>query len=128
YPQIGDLSVTYIDTALVLATLEPIWKAKPETANRVRGRIENILDWARARGYRDGENPARWRGHLDHLLPARSRVRRVEHFAALSYAELPALMAKLRDQRGVPAAALQFLILTAARSNEVLGARWNQID
>jgi integrase len=128
YPRLGDLPVAAIDTGLVMSVLEPIWKTKPETASRVRGRIENILDWARARGYRDGENPARWRGHLDHLLPARSRVRRVEHFAALSYAELPALMAKLRDQRGVPAAALQFLILTAARSNEVLGARWNEID
>jgi integrase len=128
YPRLGDLPVAAIDTGLVMSVLEPIWKTKPETASRVRGRIENILDWARARGYRDGENPARWRGHLDHLLPARSRVRRVEHFAALSYAELPALMAKLRDQRGVPAAALQFLILTAARSSEVLGARWNEID
>ena len=82
YPHIGDLSVTDIDTALVLATLEPIWKAKPETASRVRGRIESILDWAKARGYREGENPARWRGHLDNLLPARSRVRRVEHVPA----------------------------------------------
>ena len=127
YPHIGDLSVTDIDTALVLATLEPIWKAKPETASRVRGRIESILDWAKARGYREGENPARWRGHLDNLLPARSRVRRVEHFAALPYAELPTLMAKLRTRPELSAAALEFLILTAARTNEVLGARWDEV-
>jgi len=127
YPHIGDLSVTDIDTALVLVTLEPIWKAKPETASRVRGRIESILDWAKARGYREGENPARWRGHLDNLLPARSRVRRVEHFAALPYAELPTLMAKLRTRPELSAAALEFLILTAARTNEVLGARWDEV-
>jgi len=127
YPHIGDLSVTDIDTALVLATLEPIWKAKPETASRVRGRIESILDWAKARGYREGENPARWRGHLDNLLPARSRVRRVEHFAALPYAELPTLMAMLRTRPELSAAALEFLILTAARTNEVLGARWDEV-
>ena len=128
YPRFGDLPVAAIDTALVLAALEPIWRTKPETASRVRGRIESILDWARVRGYRTGENPARWRGHLDHLLPARNRVRRVKHFAALPYAELPALMARLRDQRGAPAAGLEFLILTAARTNEVLGARWGEID
>ncbi len=128
YPRLGDLPVAAIDTALVLAALEPIWKTKPETASRVRGRIESILDWAKARGYRDGENPARWRGHLDHLLPAPNRVRRVKHFAALPYADLPALMAKLRDQHGMPPAALEFLILTAARSNEVLSVRWNEID
>jgi integrase len=128
YPRLGDLPVAAIDTALVLAALEPIWRTKPETGSRVRGRIESILDWARVRGYRTGENPARWRGHLDHLLPARNRVRRVEHFAALPYAELPALMVRLRDQRGAPAAGLEFLILTAARTNEVLGARWGEID
>jgi integrase len=128
YPRLGDLPVAAIDTALVLAALEPIWRTKPETASRVRGRIESILDWARVRGYRSGENPARWRGHLDHLLPARNRVRRVKHFAALPYAELPALMARLRDQRGAPAAGLEFLILAAARTNEVLGARWGEID
>jgi integrase len=128
YPRLGDLPIGAIDTALVLAALEPIWKIKPETASRVRGRIESVLDWAKARGYRDGENPARWRGHLDHLLPARNKVRRVEHFAALSYAELPALMAKLHTQPALPARALEFLILTAARTNEVLGARWDEID
>jgi integrase len=128
YPRLGDLSIAAIDTALVLAVLEPIWKTKPETASRVRGRIESVLDWAKARGYRDGENPARWRGHLDHLLPARNKVRRVKHFAALRYAELPALMAKLRTQPELPARALEFLILTAARTGEVLGAQWDEID
>jgi integrase len=128
YPRFGNLPVAVIDTALVLAALEPIWKTKPETASRVRGRIESILDWAKVRGYRDGENPARWRGHLDHLLPARNRVRRVKHFAALPYAELAALMAKLRTRPEVSARALEFLILTAARTNEVLCARWGEID
>jgi integrase len=128
YPRLGDLSIAAIDTALVLAVLEPIWKTKPETASRVRGRIESVLDWAKARGYRDGENPARWRGHLDHLLPARNKVRRVKHFAALPYAELPALMAKLRTQLELPARALEFLILTAARTGEVLGAQRDEID
>jgi len=128
YPRLGDLSIAAIDTALVLAMLEPIWKTKPETASRVRGRIESVLDWAKARGYRDGENPARWRGHLDHLLPARNKVRSVKHFAALPYAELPALMAKLRTQPELPARALEFLILTAARTGEVLGAQWDEID
>jgi len=128
YPRLGDLSIAAIDTALVLAVLEPIWKTKPETASRVRGRIEGVLDWAKARGYRDGENPARWRGHLDHLLPARNKVRRVKHFAALPYAGLPALTAKLRAQPELPARALEFLILTAARTGEVLGAQWDEID
>lgn len=128
YPRLGDLSIAAIDTALVLAVLEPIWKTKPETASRVRGRIGSVLDWAKARGYRDGENPARWRGHLDHLLPARNKVRRVKHFAALPYAELPALIAKLRTQPELPARALEFLILTAARTGEVLGAQWDEID
>jgi integrase len=128
YPRLGDLPVAAIDTALVLKCLEPIWTTRPETASRVRGRIESVLDWAKVRGYRDGENPARWRGHLDHLLPARNRVRRVRHFTALPYAELPALMAKLREQQGVSAAGLEFLILTAARTNEVLAARWDEID
>jgi integrase len=128
YPRLGDLPIAAIDTALVLAALEPIWKIKPETASRVRGRIESVLDWAKARGYRYGENPARWRGHLDHLLPARNKVRRVEHFAALPYDELIAFMAKLRTQPEQPARALEFLILTAARTGEVLGAQWDEID
>jgi integrase len=128
YPVIGELPVGTVDTGLVLKVLEPIWIAKPETASRIRGRIESILDWARVRGYRGGENPARWRGHLDHLLPARSKVQRVKHHPALPYAEIGAFMAALHRQDTVGARALEFLILTAGRSGEVLGARWDEID
>ena len=127
-PTIGALPVQAVDTGLVLKVLEPIWTTKPETASRVRGRLESILDFAKVRGYRDGENPARWRGHLDKLLPARSKVREVEHHAALPYAELPAFLASLREQEGIAARALEFLILTAARTGEVIGARWSEID
>jgi integrase len=128
FPVIGELPVGAVDTALVLKVLEPIWTAKPETASRVRGRIESILDWARVRGYRHGENPARWRGHLDHLLPARSKVQRIKHHPALPYAEIGAFMADLRKLDTVAARALELLILTAGRSGEVLGARWDEID
>ena len=102
-PIIGALPVQAIDTALVLKVIEPIWTKKPETAGRLRGRLENILDWARVRGYREGENPARWRGHLDKALPALSKVRKVEHHAALPYAELPKFVQTLREQEGVAA-------------------------
>jgi integrase len=125
---IGSLPVQAIDTALVLKCLEPIWTTKPETASRVRGRIENVLDWAKVRGYRTGENPARWRGHLDKLLPARSKVRKVEHHAALPYAELPGFVVALREQEGIAARALEFAILTAARTGETTGARWSEFD
>jgi integrase len=128
YPIIGALPVQAVDTGLVLKVLEPIWTVKPETASRLRGRLESILDFAKARDYRDGENPARWRGHLDMLLPARSKVREVEHHAALPYAELPAFLANLPEQVGIAARALEFLILTAARIGEVIGARWSEID
>ena len=121
-PVIGPLSIQSIDTALVLKVLEPIWRVKPETASRLRGRIETILDWAKVRGLRQGENPARWRGHLDHLLPARSKVRRVKHHAALTYAELPQFIFELRTQGGMAARALEFTILTAARTGETIGA------
>lgn len=127
-PVIGAFPVQAIDTALVLKVLEPIWTAKPETASRVRGRIEAVLDWAKARGYCEGENPARWKGHLDHLLPARARVRQVEHHAALPYGEIASFVAALRQQEGVAARALEFAILTAARTGEVLGACWSEID
>ena len=127
-PVIGKLSVQAIDTALVLKVLEPIWTTKPETAGRVRGRIESILDWAKVRGYRTGENPARWKGHLDHLLPARGKVRKVEHHAALPYAELPGFLAALREQEGVAARALEFTVLTAARTGETILARWSELD
>jgi integrase len=127
-PIMGALPVQAIDTALVMKALEPVWREKPETASRLRGRIEAILNWARVRGYRDGENPARWRGHLDHLLPARSKVRKVEHHAALPYAALPGFLVSLREQEGIAARALEFAILTAARTGEVLGARLDEID
>jgi hypothetical protein len=115
-PVFGKLPVAAVDTALVMKVLEPIWSTKPETAGRVRGRIESVLDWATARGYRQGENPARWRGHLDHLLPARAKVKRVEHHAALPYADIGAFMEKLRAAEGVSARALEFAILTSARA------------
>jgi integrase len=128
YPVIGSLPVQAIDTALVLKVLQPIWTAKPETAKRLHGRIENILDAAKAQDYRDGENPARWRGHLAKLLPARSKVRATQHHAALPYAELPDFLSKLRKQDGTAPRALEFLILTAARTGEVIGARWTEFD
>jgi integrase len=128
YPELGNLSVAAADTALVMKTLEPIWQAKPETAGRVRGRIEAVLDWAKARHYRTGDNPARWRGHLDKLLPARRRLARVKHHAALPWRNLPAFMVELRGQTGTSARALEFAILTAARTGEVLGATWTEID
>jgi integrase len=128
YPIFGALPVQAVDVGLVTKAIEPIWAKKPETASRVRGRIESVLDWAKARGYRQGENPARWKGHLDHLLPARRKVAVVEHHAALPYAELPAFMADLCQREGTAARALEFAILTAARTGEVLGARWSEID
>ena len=128
YPVIGALPVQAIDTALVVKVLEPIWTVKPETASRVRQRIENILDFAKVRGWRDSENPARWRGHLDKLLPALAKVRKVEHLAALPYTELSAFLAGLHGREAIAARALEFLILTAARTGEVIGARWNEID
>ena len=112
----------------MLKAIEPIWSTKTETASRVRGRIEAVLDWATVRGYRAGDNPARWKGHLDNLLPARSKVRRVEHHAALPYPEIAGFMTELRTQGGMAARALEFLILTAARTGEVLGAKWSEID
>ena len=128
YPALGDLPVAGVDTGLVLKVLEPIWTEKTETASRVRGRIESILDWAKARGYRAGENPARWRGHIDKLLPAKTKVAKVQHFKAMPYEELPAFMEKLRRSNSIPARALEFTILTGARTGEVLGATWGEID
>jgi integrase len=128
YPIFGGLPAAAIDIGLVMKAIEPIWNEKPETASRVRGRIESILDWATARGYRQGENPARWRGHLENLLPKKTKVRRVEHHAALAYVEIAGFMTELRSQEGVAARALEFAILTAARTGEVLGATWAEID
>jgi len=127
-PVFGSLPVQAIDVGLVMKALEPIWQTKPETASRLRGRIEAVLDWATAREYRKGENPARWRGHLDKLLPARSKVRKVEHHSALPYDELADFIVALRGQEGVASRALEFLILTAARTGEVIGARWDEVD
>ena len=128
YPVIGSVPVRDVETGMVLKVLEPIWTTKTETANRVRGRIEAVLDWAKARGHRQGENPARWRGHLDNLLPRPGKVRRVQHHPALPYSEIGAFMAELRKQEGVAALALELLILTASRTGEVIGARWSEID
>jgi len=127
-PVFGSLSVQSIDVGLVMKALEPIWQTKTETASRLRGRIEAVLDWATVRGYRKGENPARWRGHLDKLLPARSKIRKVEHHPALPYDELADFVAALRSQEGIASRALEFLILTAARTGEVIGARWDEVD
>ena len=128
HPIMGALPVAGIDTGLVVKVLEPIWSTKTETASRVRGRIEAILDWAKVRGFRAGENPARWKGHLDHILPAKGAVAKVEHHRALPYSEMPDFWIKLRQQDGGGARAMELLILTAARSGEVLGARWDEID
>ncbi|MCR5874231.1 tyrosine-type recombinase/integrase [Phenylobacterium sp. J426] len=138
YPIIGGLPVAAIDTALVMQVLEQevgaannrqrLWSAKNETASRVRGRIECVLGWAAARQLRSGDNPARWKGHLAHQLPARSKVSKVKHHPALPYVDMPTFFAALRDQPGLAAKALEFAILTAARTGEVLGARWGEID
>ncbi len=128
YPVIGALLVRDVELAHVLAILEPVWKAKTETATRLRGRIEQILDWATARGYRDGLNPARWRGHLDKLLVRPSKVSRTEHHAALPVSEVSAFVERLRQSEGMGARALEFAILTAARSGEVRGATWSEVD
>jgi integrase len=127
-PAIGDLSVGSVDTSAVLKIVEPLWHEKTETASRVRGRIESILDYAKARGWRGGENAARWRGHLDHLLPQRSKVQRVEHHAALPWREIGAFIQRLQQNSGISARCLEFLILTACRSGEVRGAHWDEID
>ena len=127
-PGFGSLPVALVDTGLVMKALEPIWKMKPETAARVRGRIEAILDWAKVRGYRTGENPARWKGHLDHLLPARGKVQKVEHHAALPYGEIGTFVANLRTRAAIAARALELLIYTACRTSEILKVRWEEID
>jgi integrase len=128
YPVLGRVPVAAVDIGLVTTVIEPIWSTKPETASRVRGRIEAVLNYATAQGWRQGANPARWRGHLDQLLPKKTKVRRVKHHAALPYAELPAFMPELRQQQGVAARALELAILCAARTAEVIGARWEEFD
>ena len=128
FPVAGQLPVSVIDTGVILRVLEPIWHIKTETASRVRGRIESILDWAKVCGYRQGDNPARWKGHLDKLLPLRNKVQKVRHHAALPYAELGAFMHELKKCNGLAARALEFGILTAARSSEIRNATWDEID
>src|SRR5262249_4834559 len=125
---IGKLPLEAVDTDAVLRVLMPIWKTKPETASRVRGRIEMILSYATARGWRSGPNPAAWRGHLQLILPSVRKVRPIRHHAALDWREAPAFIAALREHDSLSARALQFAILTAARSGEVRGATWNEID
>lgn len=127
-PIIGHLSVDQIDTALIMRCVEPIWTTKTETASRLRGRIESVLDWSAVRGYRQGDNPARWRGHLDKLLPRPSQVARVKHHAALPFTDIGAFMGQIRADTGVASRALEFTILTAARTNEVVRAEWSEVD
>jgi integrase len=137
FPKIGKLPVGAIDTGLILKVLEQrhanypeqrLWDAIPETASRLRGRIEAILDWASVRGLRQGDNPARWKGHLSNALPTRGRSRKAKHHAALPYREVGDFIAQLRRREGVAARALEFTILTAARTGETIGATWPEID
>jgi integrase len=128
YPVFGNLPPAQVDTALVMKVLAPIWPVKPETASRVRGRIEVILDAAKTQGLRVGENPALWKGHLANLLPSKKKVRRVRHHPAMPYEAIPAFMALLRARPSVSARALEFCILTATRSSEAIKAHWSEID
>src|SRR5262245_3961517 len=129
YPVLGRLPVATIDTPLVLKALKPIWERVPETANRIRGRIEAVLDWAAVSGCRpQGDNPARWSGCLEHLLPAPSKARPSQNHPAMPFAEVPAFMNALRAEQGTAARALEFLILTAARSGEVFDAVWKEFE
>lgn len=122
------LDVAAIDTGLVMRCLEPIWREKTETASRLRGRIESVLAWATVRKFREGDNPAQWRNHLDQLLPKRSKVQKVEHRAALPYADIAIFLARLRQRQGLAARALELQILTAARPGEAAGAKWDEFD
>ncbi|MGA0569592.1 tyrosine-type recombinase/integrase [Variovorax sp. VNK109] len=127
-PHIGGMLVRDIEVGHVMAALEPIWAVRTETASRLRGRIESVLDWATVRGFRAGPNPARWKGHLDKLLPAPGKLKKVDHHRSLPYAEAQAFMDRLRVQEGMGARALELVVLTAARSGEVRGATWNEFD
>jgi integrase len=128
YPVFGTLSVSDLDTDLVLKAIEPIWISKAETASRVRQRIETVWDWARARKYVEGENPARLRGHLDKILAKTAKVKRVKHHAAVPYKQIATFITKLRGRKGSSALAMEFMVLTAARTGEVRGARWQEVD
>jgi integrase len=127
-PVLGELDVAEIDQTHVLKVLDPIWRTKTETATRVRGRIEQVLDWAKARGHRQGENPARWRGHLDHLLPTPSKIAKVTHHPAVSVDDAPTVVSRIQAAEGTGAKALLLQLLTAVRSGEVRGATWSEID
>jgi integrase len=127
-PIIGALPVDAIDTGLIMQCLTPIWTTRTETASRVRGRIESVLDWARVAGYHEGENPARWKAHLENMLPQKRKVRPIKHHAALEHSQIAAFVGELRQQDGIAARALEFVILTACRVGEVIGARWSEID
>jgi integrase len=128
YPVFGNLSVSDLDTDLVLKAIEPIWISKAETASRVRQRIETVWDWARARKYVEGENPARLRDHLDKILAKTAKVKRVKHHAAVPYKQIATFITKLRGRNGSSALAMEFMILTAGRTGEVRGAKWQEID
>jgi integrase len=128
YPIIGGMLVKEVETAHILRILEPIWTTKTETASRVRARLENVLDWATTHNYRTGDNPARWKAHLENLLAKPSKVKRIEHHAALPYTQMFDFMHDLHQHDCVSAMALEFAILTATRTNEVIGAKWNEID
>lgn len=128
YPIIGNLPVNEVGQDHVLKILEPIWHIKTEAAKRLRGRIEVILDWAKVKGLREGDNPARWRGHLDKLLPKPSKIRKRQHYPAVPYQNVPQAIIEIGNVKGMSAKALIFTALTAARSNEVLGAKWSEID
>jgi integrase len=128
HPTCGSLPVAAVDTALVMHCIEPIWRSKTPTASRLRGRMEDILHWATVQGYRAGENPAQWEKHLEHLLPAVSQLKNNNHHAALPYDDIPTFMARLRAIEGIPARALELTVLCATRTNETLGAKWDEID
>jgi integrase len=128
YPVAGKLPVSDITTEVVMLILRPIWGLKPETAGRLRGRIERVLDWATVSGFRQGQNPAQWRGHLENLLPAKSRIHVVSHRPAMPYQEIGAFLLRLRERDGTAAQALEFTIYTAARTSEVRGALWEELD
>jgi len=128
FPIIGDLNVADIETAHITDILEPIWQSKTETATRLRGRLQRVLDYAKAKGLRDRENPARWDGHLKMMLPAPTKLKNVQHHAAMPYQDVPAFMETLGTNKSISSLALQFIILTACRSGEALGATWDEID
>ena len=128
YPVAGQLLVSDIDTEVIMRILKPIWALKPETAGRLRGRIERILDWATVSGFRQGPNPARWRGYLENLLPSKSRLHSVQHHSAMPYQGIGDFVLQLRERDGIAAQALEFLIYTAARTSEVRGASWDEFD